>query len=160
MDQSETHIKLLLKLSRCVNLMRTQNTAITGLTLRIHADVAKSAISVSVEEGVATLQGSVISDWEVQTAEDVARSALGVREVKNLLIIDPATVEENCKISEEIREVLTHTRGLRDGNVNVALAAGILVLSGTVDELWKREAAESVARRFGLLHIRNDIIVN
>ena len=128
--------------------------------LRLHADLARESITVSVKEGMVLLKGSVASQWERTIAEDVSRSAIGVRDVQNLLIIDPAAVMENVNICEEIKAVLSQTRGLRDEQIDVALGAGTLVLSGSVKELWRKETAESVANRFGLLRIRNDIIVN
>ena len=128
--------------------------------LRLHADLEKESMTVSVKEGIAALKGNVSSQWERTIAEDVARSAIGVRDVQNLLVIDPAAVDENVNICEEIKQVLSHTRGLKDEQIDVALGAGILVLSGSVEELWKKETAESVANRFGLIRIRNDITVN
>ena len=127
--------------------------------LRLHADLAKESITVSVKEGVAFLKGNVSSQWERLIAEDVARSAIGVCDVQNLLIIDSATVVENVNICGEIKNVLSHTRGLINEEIDVALGAGTLVLSGSVKELWKKEIAESVANRFGLIRIRNDITV-
>ena len=127
--------------------------------LRLHADLAKESVTVSVKEGIVSLKGNVYSQWERTIAEDVARSAIGVRDVQNLLVIDPTAVDENVSICEEIKNVLSHTRGLKDEQIGVALGAGTLVLSGSVKELWKKETAESVANRFGLIRIRNDITV-
>ena len=127
--------------------------------LRTHADLARESITVSVRQGEVFLKGNVASQWEHTIAEDVARSAIGVRDVSNLLIIDPAAVSANVNICDEIKKVLSQTRGLREEKLDVALGAGTLVLSGEVDQLWKKETAESVARRFGLLRIRNDILV-
>ena len=128
--------------------------------LRVHADLEKESVTVSVKEGVVSLKGNVSTQWERAIAEDVARSAIGVREVQNLLFIDPDAVAENVSICEEIKRVFSQTRGLKGEKIDVALGAGILVLSGSVNELWKKEMVESVANRFGLLQIRNDIVVN
>ena len=97
--------------------------------LRLHADLAKESVTVSVREGIASLKGNVSSQWERTIAEDVARSAIGVRDVQNVLVIDPAAVMKNVHICEEIKNVLSQTRGLINERIDVALGAGTLVYS-------------------------------
>ena len=127
--------------------------------LEVHADVAKEAIVVRVESGIATLSGCVASPWERLIADDVARSALGVRDVMNDLVIDPVSVEQDVDICKYIEESLEETEGLTGTNIRVATHKGSIVLSGSVKRLWQREKAEIVARGFEPMDLKNKIIV-
>ena len=66
---------------------------------------------------------------------------------------------EDQALSLNMREALKYARGLRDYDIRVAVTGSLAVLSGTVQHLWQKETAESVARRFRIRTIRNDILV-
>ncbi len=135
----------------------TQNVS---ALLDAHADVTKEAIVVSVETGVVTLSGHVGSQWERAIAEDVARSARGVRDVTNLLIVDVGQEVHDKHLCEEIMATMGLTRGLAHSDVHVAASSGTVVFSGTVGSLFEKQMAESVARRFRPLHVQNEISVS
>jgi osmotically-inducible protein OsmY len=127
--------------------------------LDAHADITKEVVTVSVTGGVATLNGRVGSNWERTLAEDVALSARGVRSVQNLLTVDlPGEIEDQA-LSHNIREALKWARGLRDSEIQVAVTGDMAVLSGEVEQLWQKETAATVARRFRICKFRNDIVV-
>jgi osmotically-inducible protein OsmY len=127
--------------------------------LDAHADVTKEVIAVSVTDGVATLNGHVASEWERAIAEDVAMSVRGVRSVRNLLIVDLAREIEDQALSYNIRDALKWARGLRDSEIQVAVTGDTAVLSGEVEQLWQKETAATVVRRFRVRKLRNDIVV-
>lgn len=125
--------------------------------LNANADITKDTIAVSVTGGVVSLNGNVGSNWERIIAEDVARSARGVKDVKNLLVVDLATKMEDKRLKQDVQEALSHARGLKDRNIDVAVSEGAVVLSGEVPGLAQKEMAERVVRRFRFREIRNDI---
>jgi len=127
--------------------------------LGAHADITNEVIAVTVSEGSVTLAGHVASDWESSIAEDVAMSARGVRSVRNLLVVDMAREIEDQALSHNIRDALRWTRGLRDASIEVAVTGDTAVLSGEVDQLWQKEAAAMVVRRFRIYRVRNDLVV-
>lgn len=127
--------------------------------LHVHADITKAAIAVSVAAGEATLAGHVGSHWERVIAEDVARSARGVRDVTNLLVVDTVEKVEAKQLSQDIAEALAQTSGLKDADVHIAVTDNAVVLSGEVARLWHKAAAEAVVRRLWHRQIRNDIAV-
>jgi osmotically-inducible protein OsmY len=127
--------------------------------LGAHADVTQEAITVAVEGGNVTLTGHVGSTWERAQAEDVARSARGVREVNNLLMVDALEAVAEEQLGEQIRAAFAHTRGLRDAEIHVAVSDAAVVLSGEVENLWQKQMAQSVAERFRLVRLRNEILV-
>jgi osmotically-inducible protein OsmY len=99
------------------------------------------------------------SPWERALAEDITRSARGVRNVKNYLDVRPFEMAVDEQMSHQIRRALSESRGLRDADVHVAVNDGTVVLSGEVDHLWQKETAQSVTGRFRPMRLQNDIVV-
>jgi len=128
-------------------------------SLDAHSEVTKQAITVSVESGIVTLTGNIASPWERIQAEDAARSARGVRDVINLLVIDAIEMVVNDQMSQRIRTALRHARGLRHAEINVAVSESAVILSGQVDHLWQKDAAQGVAEQFRPVHLQNNIQV-
>ncbi len=127
--------------------------------MEAHADITKETITVSVSNGVVTLNGSASSHWERTQAEDIALGSKGVGDVKNLLLVDLDEQIEEEALAREIRATLAQTRGLIDADIRVAVSGSTAVLSGEVPTLWQKETAESVALRFRVSHVRNEITV-
>jgi len=127
--------------------------------LNAHADITKETIAISATRGVVSLNGNVGSNWERIVAEDVARSARGVKDVQNLLVVGLSAKTEDKKLGQDIQEALFHARGLGDRNIDVAVSEGAVVLSGQALSLTQKEMAERVVRRFRFREIQNDIIV-
>lgn len=116
--------------------------------LAARADVTAPTIVVTVKNGVVALSGKVGNHWERLLAEDTALGTKGVTKVNNVLLVDLDEQIEDEALSREIQETLSYTRGLRDTNVRVAVADDTAVLTGDVPELWQKEIAEAVVRRF------------
>jgi osmotically-inducible protein OsmY len=127
--------------------------------LDAHADITKETVTVSVSNGAVTLNGSVGSHWERTLAEDLALGCKGVCTVKNLLVMNLGGQIEDEALCREIQASLAYTRGLRDTDLRVAVNGDTAVLSGEVPELWQKEAAETVAKRFRVSCVRNEIVV-
>jgi osmotically-inducible protein OsmY len=127
--------------------------------LDAQADITKGTIAVSISLGVVSLNGNVGSHWERILAEDVARSARGVKDVRNLLVVDLPTKMEDKRLAEDIEIALSHAYGLKERKINVAVSEGAVVLSGEIPSITQKEMAEKVAHRFRFREIRNDIIV-
>ena len=129
------------------------------LLLESHADIHSATVTVAVSAGVATLSGHVATAWERTHAEEIARAARGVRDVHNLLIVNPFETAADEQMAERIREALIHARGLREADIRVAINESWVVLSGEVEHLWQKDTAQVVAERFRPTHLRNDIRV-
>jgi osmotically-inducible protein OsmY len=128
-------------------------------TLDAHSEVMKPAITVSVSGGVVTLEGSVRDTWQYAVAEDVARSARGVRDVRNRLVVDLQEQVNDDEVSYEIQSAIRHICGRLGAGIKVAVNQRAVVLSGTVATLPTKENAERIARNYGALNLRNDIEV-
>lgn len=66
-------------------------TAEIRSALYAHVPVTGLEVQVSVDEGVVTLQGEVVSDWQKQEAERIARALCpsGVRRIDNNIRVNP-----------------------------------------------------------------------
>lgn len=137
-----------------------QVAAYVRSALDTSADVTKGSISVKVVAGNVTLEGTCGSHWERIVAEDVTRSARGVRSVNNMLVVNLVDKVNDTELRNAIQGALHRARGLRDASVQVAIVDRAAVLSGEVATLDQKGIAERVISQFGLLHIRNEITVN
>ena len=124
-----------------------------------HADVVKETITVSVVNGVVTLAGTVGRAWGRDIADDVALGVRGVREVRNLLLIDETEQMDDEALARAIESALIHARGLKNLPLRAAVSGGLIVLSGDVHRLWQKEMATTVARTFERRELRNEIAV-
>ncbi|MBN2316284.1 MAG: BON domain-containing protein [Sedimentisphaerales bacterium] len=127
--------------------------------LNAHADITKETIAVSATAGIVSLNGNVGSQWERLIAEDVARSARGVKDVQNFLVVDLPTKMEDKRLKQDIEAALSHVRGLKDRNIHVAVSEGAIVLSGEVLNLTQKEMADRVVNQFRFREVLNDILV-
>ncbi len=127
--------------------------------LDAHSEVIRAAITVSVSGGVATLEGSVRDTWQHAVAEDIARSARGVRDVRNRLAVDLLEQIHDEETSDEIQAAIRHICGLSGAGIKVAVNDRDVVLSGTVATLPTKMYAERLARNYGALNVRNDVEV-
>ncbi|MBN2316283.1 MAG: BON domain-containing protein [Sedimentisphaerales bacterium] len=128
-------------------------------SLNASADIESDAINVGVTNGVASLNGVMSSQWERHVAEDVARSVHGVRDVENLIAVNPIAEIDHEALALEIKTALDHARDLRGTKIEVKISGKTVVLLGIVYELSQKETVERVVRRFGLQDIGNEIIV-
>lgn len=124
-----------------------------------HPAVSKGTIAVHVAAGVVTLSGAVASPGEYAMAEDVARSARGVRAVTNNLLIDRTAHDDDEALQLEIECALAEVPELRSGAVRVAVSGDLIVLSGQVSSVRLRQLAEEAARGVRPWRLRNEIDV-
>lgn len=127
--------------------------------LDANADVTKEAVRVGVVSGKVTLSGNVGSHWERVVAEDVARASRGVRDVENLLLVNLESKIADVELANAIKAAFSRARGLTEDSIRIAVENNSAILSGHVKHLWQKESAESVVRRFELVHVKNDIKV-
>lgn len=128
-------------------------------SLNASVDITTDAINVAVTYGVASLSGAVRNQWERRVAEEVARSARGVRDVENFLVVDPINEVYSEELAKGIKTALDRARDLKGAKIEVDISGRKVILSGIVYSLPQKEIAEKVAHRFGLRDIRNEIIV-
>lgn len=124
------------------------------------ADITKETVLVAASGGKVTLTGKVGSHWERVVAEDIARGVRGVRDIINMLVVNRLQKIDDHELMNSVQAALQRANGLDSADINVAIGEDMIVLSGTVQELWQKEIAQSVVGSFGLLHIRNELQVS
>ncbi|MFQ5935264.1 MAG: BON domain-containing protein [Acidiferrobacterales bacterium] len=102
-------------------------------------------INVIVEDGVVMLTGKVESWQEGQLAADVVKRVLGVRAVKNELIILYKTERPDAEIRAEVEGHLAADVRVDDALVKVEVSEGRVTLTGAVGSGWERWRAETDA---------------
>lgn len=123
------------------------------------ADVTKETVTVAVHDGKVTLEGNVGCHWERVVAEDVALSVRGVRDVRNLLVVNLMEKADDEEVSHAISAALLRACGLTHSQIHVAVSNNTVVLAGEVPSFAHKETAHRVVERFGLTHVRNDLVV-
>ena len=105
-------------------------------------DAAK--IGVSVENGVATLQGPARTYFERQTAERVATHIHGIRAVANELTVnlDGTTPRGDAQSAEEVVNALAWDSAVPLNAIKTTAANGWVTLNGTADWQYQRSAAQ------------------
>ena len=127
--------------------------------LESHPDVCKEVVSVSVCDGVVTLSGNIVGEWERGAVENVTRKVRGVREVHNWVAVNLAKSMDDEGLCGDILAALAEEPGLGGGMVRVAVTNRVALLSGAVPALPHKELAEAVVQRLGISEIENEIIV-
>lgn len=121
--------------------------------------LSNESILIASNGNKITISGYVSNDREKINVEDIARSVDGVQEVTNLLIVNPDEVFSNREHCEKIRASISEIIGLAHAELRLSVVNETARLSGWVNSLWMKEAAEAEARRFGILTLANDIVV-
>jgi osmotically-inducible protein OsmY len=107
-------------------------TRVLGWNNEIHS----MAISVSVHDGVVTLEGTVTTYWQRQKAERLVSDLLGVVDIKNKLLVIPTESLTDRAIAINIETAIGNIPQLDSDNLHVDVKNGAVTLSGVVNS-WR-----------------------
>jgi hyperosmotically inducible protein len=144
-------------------------TAKVKAALALSKRVSALEVNVETRNAVATLTGKVPSLEVRDLAGEIAGDTSGVREVRNLLMVDPAAspdrdrqrlaarveeLEQQTAIAETLRE---HPE-MEGSKIKVRVAGGVVSLDGTVASNEQKWRAEQIARSLaGARQVRNNL---
>jgi hyperosmotically inducible protein len=125
------------------------------------------SINVETYRGTVQLGGFVESEQEKQAAGQVAQGVAGVQEVRNDLEVRPQVasrsageVVDDGVVTARVKAALTADPTTKARQINVETRAGIVQLSGFVDNSQEKERAAQIARETsGVQSVRNDLEV-
>jgi osmotically-inducible protein OsmY len=118
-------------------------------------------VLAAVENGVATLTGTVSNLQAKQVAEEEAEDILGVWRVKNFLRVRPALSRTDTEIAQDIRSALQRNPYVDRYDITVNVYNGKAYLTGEVDSWFQKNEAEDVAAGvLGVVEIRNNLDVD
>ncbi|MFO7836525.1 MAG: BON domain-containing protein [Candidatus Thorarchaeota archaeon] len=125
--------------------------------------VDSSDITVQVDNGDVTLNGTVSDYTSSKNAVLDAWDAEGVTEVKNNLEVEIPTevsVPTDSEIKSNIADMLEWNASIDASEIEVDVSAGVVTLDGVVDAYWKKLRAEDVtSRATGVLNVVNELAV-
>jgi osmotically-inducible protein OsmY len=130
--------------------------------LRWDSRVNDSTIGVSVEEGVVTLTGCVLSYAEKIAAQDAAHRVSGVLDVANDIEVGTplARGHSDTDIAHAVRHTLQWNVLVPDERITSTVHSGVVTLEGSVDVLRERDDAERAVRHLaGVRDVENRIVV-
>jgi len=135
--------------------LATTSKVKTALSLSKH--LSAFDIGVSTNKGEVTLTGQVPSQETKSLAGSIVQDTSGVKQVHNNLSINPA-VQRNpeaerlvervadLEVKTLVTDALLKSPELKDKHIDVAVKNRVVSLSGTVETLAQKYAAEQIAR--------------
>lgn len=100
-------------------------------------------IQVRVEDGWVTLSGSVNAYWQKESAEAAVQRLGGVREVENLLLVEPPA--RAGAVRAQIQNALARDASIHAANITIVLEGDRVHLGGNVPTLHERTLAVQAA---------------
>lgn len=110
-------------------------------------------INVDVNEGEATLGGSVDSWQEKQLAEFVAKGVKGVVSIDNRITVDYNVNRSDYDIKKDIEGLLANDVRIQSENINVEVNKGNVMLTGKVSSAAKKGHAEILSWVAGVKNV-------
>jgi osmotically-inducible protein OsmY len=115
------------------------------------------SIRVDVHDGAVTISGYVSSDAERVLVADLVSGVDSVRNLQDMLMVNPDRALANHELATTIRVAISRVIGMENEDLIVAVVDESTQLSGCVDAIWKKEAAEQAVRRFEMMNVVNGI---
>ncbi len=127
--------------------------------LQARWDVPKDKVKVKVEAGRITLTGDLGWNFQREAAEDAVKNLMGVTGVTNNIIIKSESKEAAEKAA--IENALKRNWAFYDNNIWVQVSGHRATLTGTVDSMYQKEEAGSIAWNApGVWSVDNELIVD
>jgi len=123
-----------------------------------HASIPKDRIKIQVSNGWITLEGTV--DWQYQreAAESAVENLMGVQGVYNTVTVQPAHM--HAEVQSQIEAALKRTAETKAQHISVSVQGSQVTLSGEMDSIVKKIAAERAAWNApGVTWVQNNIEV-
>jgi osmotically-inducible protein OsmY len=135
--------------------------------LAVHPRIDPINIEVSVNNGIATLTGTVDNLKTARAAAETASNTRGViateqnLSVDNQLVVTPDVDSTDEEIRQEVENALERDPFVSAPEIDVVVETGIVTLSGTADNYFEKYQSDEVASTVnGVVDIVNDINVD
>ena len=122
--------------------------------------ITSKEINVAVHHRVVTLSGFAHGYMEKLAADEVAKRVYGVVDVLNTLAVQPGVVLPDQELTREAMQALQRNYTVPDTRIEITVQDGELVLEGSVEWHFQRDAAEAAVRDLaGVKAVSNRIVV-
>jgi osmotically-inducible protein OsmY len=110
-------------------------------------EVPDERIQVKVENGVVTLKGAVLYEFQKQAVERDIRRLGGVTDIANLIETRPGEchVSDPNAVRDKIENASRRSAEVEASHINIEASDGKVILRGKVKTWWERSMAESAA---------------
>jgi osmotically-inducible protein OsmY len=142
-------------------------TAKVKAALALSKRVSALEVNVDTRSGVATLTGKVPSREVRELAGEIAVDTSGVREVRNLLTVDPRPDGDRERLALRVKELEQQTAiaetlqerpEMEGSKIKVRVAGGVVTLDGTVASSEQKWRAEQIASSLaGAREVRDNL---
>jgi osmotically-inducible protein OsmY len=125
---------------------KTADDQIAERALRViawDARVPEDAVSVRVEKGWVTLEGSVPWYYQKSACEDAVRKLTGVAGVHNFIKIEPRV--EAADIKDQIMAALKRNAEVEADAIRITVKNGTVTIDGKVKAWYERDLVEQAA---------------
>jgi osmotically-inducible protein OsmY len=137
-----------------------QHAVVEELTWARHVDAA--GITVTVHDGIVSLSGHVRTLSEKRHANRCVWHLQGVIGVRDEIAVQPpeAHRHSDAELTNRAARTLEWDALIPAGAINATAMAGVITLTGTVDEPhFRTEAEERVQQLAGVVRVDNQIVV-
>lgn len=115
---------------------------------------------VNVDEGVATLTGTVEDLSAKNAAEEIALNTVGVWRVKNYIKVRPVNRPTDAEIEDRVVETISGNPYLDIDKIDVEVFNGKVYLTGNVrSEFQSEEAGEAASMVSGVVEVENSLVI-
>ncbi len=117
--------------------------------------------TVTVNNGIVTLTGTVDNLKAKRAAERDAKNVVGVFGVNNHLSVRPVFIPEDSSLEADVETALGKDPIIETWEVDVKANNGVVYLNGTVDTYFEKLQAKDIASKTkGVVAVENNIKVN
>jgi osmotically-inducible protein OsmY len=121
-------------------------------------------IEAVVVDHTVTLNGRVSSSAIAQLAENLAYDIDGIDSVENFLLARESgtnIINDDEKIKNRLINLFSLNDQLRFPNLKVQVTNGTVTISGTVDEIWKKNLIQELSlETSGVKEVKNKLIIS
>lgn len=122
--------------------------------------VAGFKVDVAVENGVATLRGTVGTLFAKRVATRDARNTVGVWRVKNYLKVRGEQPPTDEQIRSNVVDAIQRDPYVQRDDVSVSVIGGEVYLAGEVDTYFQKTQADDIASQVpGVVEVNNNLLV-
>jgi osmotically-inducible protein OsmY len=119
-----------------------------------------SAITITSNNGVVTLSGTLSSSYPKQVAGVLASMVPGVLDIKNNITVRPDQLRSDLDIQADVRARFARNPFIPASRISVSVVGGVVNLTGVVDNFLQSDQAEEVARFTpGVVEVHNTLFV-
>ncbi len=134
--------------------------ALAALRSDNRLDAASLQLDVDARDGVVELTGSVDFPWQKFYAQHVLEQVPGVKQVANLVLVEPVNRRTDEQIAQELLASYIQDPYLDEHNIHPEVEEGVVYLRGRVESLVRKRLAGVLAWwRAGVRDVINDLEV-